>query len=121
MKRLLYSAIFILILGNANMTSQTLNLMPVPEKISSGNGKFILTHSFDISVTGNPNDRVYPYATRVLRRLSGRTGLFFPQDNITEKSTADTADCIISIEQPGKVLLNGYIGSSGYRVIFRVL
>ena len=106
MKRLLYSAIFILILGNANMTSQTLNLMPVPEKISSGNGKFILTHSFDISVTGNPNDRVYPYATPILRRLSGRTGLFFPQDNITDKSTADTADCIISIEQPGKVLLN---------------
>lgn len=106
MKRLLYFAIFILILGNANMTPQTLNLMPVPEKISLGDGKFILTHSFDISVTGNPNDRVYPYATRVLRRLSGRTGLFFPQDNITDKSTADSADCIISIEQPGKVLLN---------------
>jgi len=88
------------------MTPQTLNLMPVPEKISSGEGKFILTHSFDISITGSANDRIYPYATRVLRRLSGRTGLFFPQDNITEKSTADTADCIISIGQPGKVLLN---------------
>lgn len=106
MKRLLYFAIFILILWNANMTPQTLNLMPVPEKISLGDGKFILTHSFDISVTGNPNERVYPYATRVLRRLSGRTGLFFPQDNITEKSTTDTADCIISIEHPAKVLLN---------------
>ncbi|MDP3148280.1 MAG: family 20 glycosylhydrolase [Ignavibacteria bacterium] len=106
MKRLLYFAIFIIILASANMTPQTLNLMPVPEKISSGNGKFILTHSFDIAITGNVDKRIYPYATRVLRRLSGRTGLFFPQDNITEKSTADTADCIISIEHPGKVLLN---------------
>lgn len=106
MKRLLSFAIFLLILASSNMTPQTLNLMPVPEKISSGDGKFILTHSFDVAITGSADKRIYPYATRVLRRLSGRTGLFFPQDNITEKSTADSADCIISIEQPGKVLLN---------------
>ncbi|MFA6978440.1 MAG: family 20 glycosylhydrolase [Ignavibacteriaceae bacterium] len=106
MKRLLYFATFILIVASFNMTSQTLNLMPTPDKISLGDGKFILTHSFDVAITGNADKRIYPYATRVLRRLSGRTGLFFPQDNITEKSTADSADYIISVEQPGKVLLN---------------
>jgi hexosaminidase len=105
MKRLLYFALVILIFTGTEMIPQTLNLMPVPEKISSGEGKFIITHSFDIAVTGNTDKRIYPYATRVLRRLSGRTGLFFPQDNITANSTNDTADCVISIERPGKVLL----------------
>ena len=106
MKRLLYFALFILILVSTTMTPQTLNLLPVPEKITLGEGNFVLTHSFDISIKGNPDKRIYPYATRVLRRLSGRTGLFFPQDFLTEKSIEDTADCIISVEQPGKVLLN---------------
>lgn len=106
MKHLLYLALFIIILADTKMISQTLNLMPLPESISYGEGKFVLTHSFDIFITGNTDKRIYPYATRVLRRLSGRTGLFFPQDNITENSTSDTADCIISVEQPGKVLLN---------------
>lgn len=106
MKRLLYFALFILILVSTTMTPQTLNLLPVPEKITLGEGNFVLTHSFDISIKGNPDKRIYPYATRVLRRLSARTGLFFPQDFLTEKSIEDTADCIISVEQPGKVLLN---------------
>lgn len=97
---------FFFLLASIAMIAQTLSLMPVPEHVSPGSGKFILTHSFDIAIHGNPENRIYPYATRVLRRLSGRTGLFFPQDLITSSSTADTADCIISVERPGKVVLN---------------
>jgi len=106
MKRLLCSTLFALLLMSANMIPQALTLMPAPEKLSFGEGKFILTHSFDISIFGNTDKRIYPYATRILRRLSGRTGLFFPQDNVTNASASDTSDLQISVEQPGKVLLN---------------
>jgi len=106
MKRLLCSTLLALLLMSANMIPQTLSLMPAPEKFSLGEGKFILTHSFDISIFGNTDKRIYPYATRVLRRLSGRTGLFFPQDNVTTVSASDTSDLQISVEQPGKILLS---------------
>ncbi len=41
----------------------------------------------------------------MLRRLSGRTGLFFPQDVITESTRAETASLRIECRRPGKVAL----------------
>ncbi|MGE5352560.1 MAG: beta-N-acetylhexosaminidase [Acidobacteriota bacterium] len=83
-----------------------LNLMPMPAKITFSEGKFRLSPKFAISVKGNPNERLYPYATRILRRLSGRTGLFFPQDFITKASQSDTVSFYINCQRPGEVKLN---------------
>ncbi|MCX6151922.1 MAG: family 20 glycosylhydrolase [Ignavibacteriales bacterium] len=83
-----------------------LNLMPVPAKITMLDGKFILQNNFSIAIKGNPDERIYQYATRVLRRLSGRTGLFFPQDFITKQSNSDTCQMIITCNRSGKIKLN---------------
>ncbi|MCU7491440.1 MAG: family 20 glycosylhydrolase [Ignavibacteria bacterium] len=83
-----------------------LNLMPMPAKISLSEGKFRLTPEFAMSVKGSPNERLYPYATRILRRLSGRTGLFFQQDFITKASQSDTVSFYINCQRPGEVKLN---------------
>ncbi|HEX2960732.1 MAG TPA: family 20 glycosylhydrolase [Ignavibacteriales bacterium] len=83
-----------------------LNLMPMPAKISLSEGKFRLTPEFAMSVKGSPNERLYPYATRILRRLSGRTGLFFQQDFITRASQSDTVSFYINCQRPGEVKLN---------------
>lgn len=84
----------------------TLNLMPIPAKIVYTNSKFRLDETFTISVNGNAGDRLYKGATRMLRRLSGRTGLFFHQDYITRDVKIDTACMIIECSRPGKVVLN---------------
>ena len=83
-----------------------LNLMPVPAQITLTGEKFRLTDSFTLAVKGEAGDRLYKGSTRVLRRLAGRTGLFFPQDFITKESCSDTADFIIKTNCEGRVALH---------------
>jgi hexosaminidase len=109
MKQILSAAkiLFLLLLFPILLTTGTeKDLMPVPSKIQVSEGKFILNNNFSIAIKGNPDKRIYQYATSVLRRLSGRTGLFFPQDFITSGSNSDTCQMIIDCIRPGKVLLN---------------
>ncbi|MCU7520059.1 MAG: family 20 glycosylhydrolase [Ignavibacteria bacterium] len=107
----IFSKISFLLLFSAAILSgrqldTKLNLMPMPAKISLSEGKFRLTPEFAMSVKGSPNERLYPYATRILRRLSGRTGLFFQQDFITKASQSDTVSFYINCQRPGEVKLN---------------
>lgn len=83
-----------------------LNLMPLPAQITLTGEKFRLTDSLTLAVKGEAGDRLYNGSTRVLRRLAGRTGLFFPQDFITKESCSDTADFIIKTNCEGRVALH---------------
>lgn len=79
--------------------------MPVPEKLELKSGKFRLSNSFKISVSGNPHLRLYGGATRMLRRLDGKTGLVFTQDVISKNNSDADATFSISVKRPGKVVL----------------
>ena len=68
------------------VAGQQLNLMPVPAELTAGEGRFRLADDFTITVSGPASDRAYNGATRTLRRLSGRTGLFFHQDFIAPRT-----------------------------------
>ncbi|KAA3657887.1 MAG: beta-hexosaminidase [Calditrichaeota bacterium] len=104
-----YLWIFLMAISQLSATEKaaatTLYLMPVPTKITHSAGEFRLHADFQIQVTGAPDERIYPAATRMLRRLSGRTGLFFPQDFITAADNAKNADLKINCKRPGKVEL----------------
>ena len=64
-----------------NPTGQTYrNLMPVPQQIKWGAGKFRLKKQFTINVNSQAHPRLYAGASRFLRRLAGRTGLDFEQE-----------------------------------------
>lgn len=107
MKIRLYSSLcFVAVLTGVLMGEQTLNLMPWPASLRIQSGKFELNDAFRISVSGNPHERIYHGATRLLRRLSGRTGLFFPQDYIRPGELQDAAAMQITVILPGKVELN---------------
>ncbi|MDZ7290934.1 MAG: family 20 glycosylhydrolase [candidate division KSB1 bacterium] len=80
-----------------------LELMPMPAKIQWQVGKFRLTDTFKIAITGNPDQRLFSGATRVLRRLAGRTGLFFPQDFLRPEATVNSPSLTINCERPGQV------------------
>lgn len=83
----------------------TLNLMPVPQEIHLLEGRFRLDETFTLKVTGSADQRLYKAATRTLRRLAGRTGLFLPQDFITPATDPKQPHCIILVSRPGKVVL----------------
>jgi hexosaminidase len=101
----LLSCLFICENGFCQSSPATLHLMPVPSSVQTGNGKFIISPSLKLAITGNPHQRVYGAATRLLRRLDGRTGLFFTQSFITAQDNDATAPLQISVKQPGKVVL----------------
>ncbi len=87
----------------AQENSMNLNLMPVPASIEFQAGKFRVHESFKIAVSGNADARLYSGATRALRRLAGRTGLFLPQDFIKPGINVDSASMTVACERPGQV------------------
>jgi len=53
-----------------------LNLMPIPFQYELIGGKFRIDKSFTVSVNGTEDERIFNGAREMLRRLTGRTGLF---------------------------------------------
>lgn len=81
------------------------SLMPVPQSIEQGEGRYRLDKEFTLGVAGTPHDRLYSGSTRFLRRLDNRTGLFFGQNFITADSSVKGADLVIRVTRPGLVVL----------------
>ncbi len=69
--------LFLTDISRAQSNGETLNLMPVPAKMEVTNQDFKLDTNFTVIVTGNPAERIYSYTSRMLRRLSQRTGIIF--------------------------------------------
>ena len=82
-----------------------LDLMPVPAKMEVTNQNFRLDTAFTVIVKGNPAKRLYPAVSRMLRRLSGRTGFFFTQDHITPNTQVVNPSMVVEVKRPGKVKL----------------
>ncbi|HCK99186.1 MAG TPA: beta-hexosaminidase [Candidatus Marinimicrobia bacterium] len=87
-------------------TTTALNLMPAPREIMVINSAgFRLDDGFSTALEGHADARLSKAVTRMLRRLSGRTGLFFPQDYITAKSNPETPQMIIRASRTGDLLV----------------
>ena len=97
---LLLLAIFV---SNAQIKIEQLDLMPWPQKIDLSAGTFALSKNFKVNITGNPNSRIFIGATRFLRRLDGRTGLFVKQDFLTKINEAPEAQLQINCVRSGKI------------------
>lgn len=99
--------LIILLLAGLTAGAQTkkeqLSLMPWPQNVVLNDGNFTLTKKFKVNITGNPNSRIFGGATRFLRRLDGRTGLFFEQGFITKLNEAPTAELQINCTKSGKI------------------
>lgn len=105
MKRKILLAIFSLATFSLCAQDNTLNLMPVPQSLKANGNKCRISKSFNISVTGKPGDRVYKEASRALRRLDNRMGLFFKQGNIGSKDTNLSATVIINVKRAANLSL----------------
>lgn len=99
--------LFILLLAALSATAQIkkedLNLMPWPQKIELNSGEFPLTSSFKVNLTGQPNPRLFVAASNFLRRLDGRTGLFFKQGFVTALNEYPNAQLQINCKREAKI------------------
>lgn len=86
-------------------TAETnLPLMPYPKEVKIGSGKFRLDKDFTLSVK-NYDEKVFAYATRFLRRLDDRTGLFLSQDFITAINDPSDSQLEISFNKSEELKL----------------
>ena len=86
--------------------NSTLNLMPVPEKIILKTVTFRVDTNFTIAITGNPDKRIYPAATRMLQRLGRKTTIVFKQGYLNATTNAEKPTFNIQCNANGKVELN---------------
>jgi hexosaminidase len=84
---------------------RTSDLMPVPREVRSTKERYRIKKSFSIGITGNPGERVYKEATRTLRRMDNRVGLFFKQGMITSKDKLLTSGLLIEVKRPADLKL----------------
>ncbi|MFV5696564.1 beta-N-acetylhexosaminidase [Flavobacterium sp. LB3P122] len=98
--------LFFAFVSNAQIEKEQLDLMPWPQNINLTAGTFALSKSFKVNITGDPNPRIFIGATRFLRRLDGRTGLFLEQSFLTKINESPEAELQINCVRNGKIEIN---------------
>ena len=92
---------------SAQVSTEELNLMPWPKEIELGEGKFVLNENFSLTISGTFDKRIYNSANSFLRRLDGRTGLFFKQGVISQNTNfSEKAPFTIEIQRKGSIALH---------------
>lgn len=92
-------------IASAQITKEQLNVMPWPQNITLGEGTFALAKNFKVNITGAPNARLFVGATNFLRRLDGRTGIFFNQGFVTGLNEVPDAQLQINCLRSAKIEL----------------
>ncbi|VXB98638.1 Beta-N-acetylhexosaminidase [Flavobacterium sp. 9AF] len=99
--------LFVLLLNGTifsqNKSIEQLNLIPWPQNIILNEGGFIINTDFKINISGHVNPRIFKASTNFLRRLDGRTGLFFKQGYITNVNEEPKAQLQINCNRAGQI------------------
>ncbi|MBS1600809.1 MAG: family 20 glycosylhydrolase [Bacteroidetes bacterium] len=106
-KLFLILAFFCLISLTQAQVNNTFNLMPAPAALKLNSNRIGLDQRFRICVNGKANKRIYDYASRFIRRLSNKTGIFLDKlQYVTVKDSKDiSSTLLIKIHRPGKLEL----------------
>ncbi|NHN24818.1 family 20 glycosylhydrolase [Flavobacterium jejuense] len=80
--------------------------MPWPQNITLNEGSFTLSSSFKVTISGIVNPRIFVGTTNFLRRLDGRTGMFFSQGYIKDINEDPSAQLQINSLKKGVVGIN---------------
>jgi hexosaminidase len=105
-KILLVFASIILCLLSFAQVNNTGNLMPLPAVLEVNANKIKITKQFRVAIIGITHPRIYAEASRFIRRLSNKTGIFLDkQEYMTPKDSNRSAQLLIKILRPGKLKL----------------
>lgn len=88
--------------------AQNMAVLPVPQQVSVGNGRFRLSTTFTVAVKADPGDSILYFAVnRAFQTLNRRTALYFGQQRITAKGVSDTCSLIIRVKQKKEAIPGG--------------
>ena len=105
MKRLSLCSLAFALSVLAVAQDNTNNVMPVPQAVKPTGQKCRIRKSFQVAVVGNPGPRVYAEASRALRRLDQRVGMFFKQGFITAKDNDPNAILLLEVNREAELKL----------------
>ena len=89
--------------GRQYNTAGRLNLMPIPNKIETGAGRFNLTSDFKVFSRQTPGIKTERAISRLLYRLSLRTGLRFSRYRKFTVKRDDSFGMLVSCKRPGRL------------------
>jgi len=78
-------------------------LMPAPENLVLGEGRFRVDETLSVGGASIPGDRAFGAAGRFMARLAGRTGLFLEQDFLASQKMTAAASVLYDFERTGKL------------------
>jgi len=103
---IMISLLFACLICHAQVNNE-LNLMPVPAGIKSNGQHFFITQQFHVAITGKPNKRLYSEASRFIRRMGEKTGLFLDRQGFVTPSDNDlNAPLLINVNHEARLVLN---------------
>lgn len=91
--------------ANAFQAEKYQDILPVPQSFQAAEGVFQVNENFSVSISGNPNERIFDASTRFLRRLSGRTGVFLRNGYVTKQNIDASGSLKINVSRPGELVL----------------
>lgn len=83
----------------------TMNLLPIPAAIQEKEGKFRVDASFAAVIVKECGPRLKSGTTRMLKRLSERTGLFLSPSPLSLRTEAKNGQFLIQCERQGRLAL----------------
>ncbi|MDN3659421.1 family 20 glycosylhydrolase [Ferruginibacter paludis] len=87
--------------------NNTYNLMPAPFAMQAvTTGRIAIDKQFRVAISGSASDRIYAEASRFIRRLSNKTGIFLDkQEFVTRQQDKSTATLLVTIQRNGLLKL----------------
>ncbi|SFS42276.1 beta-N-acetylhexosaminidase [Lutibacter maritimus] len=105
MKKILFFFILLNVISSWSQ-SKELNLMPWPQELVLGKSKLEIQPDFTIVVHQKITKRIEIATTKFLRRLSGRTGVFFDNGFAFNANSIQNATLEIFYKRAGKLEIN---------------
>ncbi|HWB25126.1 MAG TPA: family 20 glycosylhydrolase [Chitinophagaceae bacterium] len=86
--------------------NNTHNVMPVPSYVEATGQNFRINESTGVAVKGRTGARLFAEASRFVRRLANKTGIFFDkQGYVTAADSNTSAAIVIKVQRPGDLRL----------------
>jgi len=103
---LIWISIILTLLCHAQINN-SFNLMPLPVSLKVNENSVRITRDFRVSIIGNANARIYFQASRFIRRLSNKTGIFLDRQGfVTKKDNSLSATLIIRIQRSARLAVD---------------
>lgn len=86
--------------------NNTHNVMPVPSQVQENGQQYRINESTGVAVKGRTGARLFAEASRFVRRLSNKTGIFLDkQGYVTSADSNTSAAILIKVQRPGTLKL----------------